>query len=69
MNEVAAECKRQRHHPEWTNVFNRTHIRWTTHKPEGLSAKDTSMAAYCDRSAEAFGEVVKEPGKTAEGGD
>ncbi|KAG9715978.1 hypothetical protein KCU75_g23617, partial [Aureobasidium melanogenum] len=38
MNTVAAECKVRKHHPEWTNVFNKTHVRWTTHKPMGLSS-------------------------------
>ncbi|KAK5677243.1 hypothetical protein LTS10_010432 [Elasticomyces elasticus] len=56
MNEVAAECKAQKHHPEWTNVFNRTTIKWTTHNPEGLSSKDTHMAAFCDAAATRHGE-------------
>lgn len=57
MNVMAGHCKKQRHHPEWTNVFNRTHIRWTTHSPEGLSAKDTLMARLCDEAAAEHGEV------------
>lgn len=72
MNMVAAECKKQKHHPEWTNVFNKTHIRWTTHNPEGLSAKDTAMAKFCDEAGREFGEAEPEdevascygPGKT-----
>ncbi len=57
MNDIAAECKVQRHHPEWTNVFTRTHIKWTTHNPKGLSAKDTYMARFCDDVAARRGEV------------
>ncbi|KAK3115462.1 hypothetical protein LTR53_005164 [Teratosphaeriaceae sp. CCFEE 6253] len=57
MNDVAAECKRQRHHPEWANVFTRTEIRWTTHRPRGLSSKDTVMARFCDEAAARHGEV------------
>ncbi|KAK3072208.1 hypothetical protein LTR53_007239 [Teratosphaeriaceae sp. CCFEE 6253] len=57
MNDFAAECKRQRHHPEWANVFTRTEIRWTTHRPPGLSAKDTLMARFCDEAAARHGEV------------
>lgn len=72
MNVVAAECKKQKHHPEWTNVFNKTHIRWTTHNPEGLSTKDTVMANFCDDAGKEFGEAEPEdevascygPGKT-----
>lgn len=61
MNQVAAECKTQRHHPEWRNVYNKTHIRWTTHNPEGLSSKDTNMAKFCDEAGEQFGELAPEP--------
>lgn len=57
MSAVAAECKKQKHHPEWTNVFNKTHVRWTTHAPEGLSERDTAMARFCDEVGARFGEV------------
>ncbi|EMC92823.1 hypothetical protein BAUCODRAFT_77486 [Baudoinia panamericana UAMH 10762] len=57
MDEVAAECKKQRHHPEWRNVYNKTHIRWTTHRPNGLSLKDTLMARFCDEAAKRHGEL------------
>jgi len=57
MNAVAAECKKHRHHPEWTNNYNTTQIRWTTHKPRGLSEKDIIMARICDEKAREFGEV------------
>ncbi|KAH0372152.1 transcriptional coactivator/pterin dehydratase, partial [Aureobasidium melanogenum] len=57
MNTVAAECKVQKHHPEWTNVFNKTHVRWTTHKPMGLSSKDVLMAKFCDDAGSRHGEL------------
>ena len=60
MNAVADVCKKERHHPEWTNVYNRTHVRWTTHNPEGLSSKDVIMASVCDAAAEEKGEVKQE---------
>lgn len=56
MNGVAEECKKQRHHPEWTNVFNHVHILWTTHSPKGMSEKDTYMAKFCDEEASKYGE-------------
>ena len=68
MNTVAAECKKAKHHPEWTNVYNRTHIRWTTHSPEGLSGKDTRMARFCDGAAGEAGEVSSEPEEGKNGG-
>jgi hypothetical protein len=61
MNEVAKECMVQRHHPEWTNVFNRVVIRWTTHAPRGMSLKDTYMARFCDEAAERHGEQWPDP--------
>ncbi|TKA82061.1 hypothetical protein B0A55_01502 [Friedmanniomyces simplex] len=57
-SDVAAECKVQRHHPEWTNIFTRTHIKWTTHNPKGLSHKDTYMAKFCDEVATKRGELL-----------
>ena len=47
-------------------VYNTTFIRWTTHSPSGLSAKDTLMARFCDEQAEKFGEVREDEEK---GGD
>lgn len=63
MNTVAEECKKAKHHPEWSNVYNRTEIRWTTHNPEGLSSKDISMARFCDEAAQEAGELVEESQK------
>ncbi|KAI1747930.1 pterin 4 alpha carbinolamine dehydratase-domain-containing protein [Xylaria castorea] len=58
MTAVSLQCKLKNHHPEWSNVYNTTYIRWTTHNPEGLSAKDVELAALCDALARDFGEVV-----------
>ena len=41
-------------------VYNTTFIRWTTHSPPGLSAKDTELSAICDGYAQSFGEVKEE---------
>ncbi|KAF8476864.1 pterin 4 alpha carbinolamine dehydratase-domain-containing protein [Kalaharituber pfeilii] len=57
MNAVATECKVQKHHPEWGNVYNEVVIRWTTHRPRGITSKDVYMAQWCDRCAEEHGEV------------
>ncbi|KAI1304484.1 transcriptional coactivator/pterin dehydratase [Xylaria venustula] len=62
MTAVALQCKLKNHHPEWSNVYNTTHIRWTTHNPEGLSAKDVELARLCDALARDFGEVVSDEG-------
>ncbi|TVY17220.1 putative pterin-4-alpha-carbinolamine dehydratase [Lachnellula arida] len=57
MDTVASECVLQKHHPEWSNVYNTTFIRWTTHSPAGLSEKDVLMARFCDEVAGRCGEV------------
>jgi 4a-hydroxytetrahydrobiopterin dehydratase len=59
MSLVAEECKVKKHHPSWSNMYNTVTIEWTTHKPEGLSAKDVDMAEFCNRKAAEIG--LKEP--------
>jgi 4a-hydroxytetrahydrobiopterin dehydratase len=61
MTAVSLQCKLKNHHPEWSNVYNTTFIRWTTHNPQGLSDKDVSLAAICDALAKDFGELDPEP--------
>ncbi|KAK1831324.1 transcriptional coactivator/pterin dehydratase [Podospora conica] len=63
MTAVSLQCKLKNHHPEWSNVFNTTFIRWTTHSPKGLSSKDLDLAATCDALARDFGEIVDESTK------
>ncbi|KAI8965772.1 transcriptional coactivator/pterin dehydratase [Daldinia sp. FL1419] len=60
MTAVSLQCKLKNHHPEWSNVYNTTYIRWTTHNPKGLSAKDVELAAICDGLASDFGEIIEE---------
>ncbi|TLD31263.1 hypothetical protein PspLS_02773 [Pyricularia sp. CBS 133598] len=61
MTAVSLQCKIKNHHPEWSNVYNTIFIRWTTHSPKGLSAKDVDLAAVCDSLANDFGEVKQSP--------
>ncbi|KAF8425917.1 pterin 4 alpha carbinolamine dehydratase-domain-containing protein [Tirmania nivea] len=58
---VADECKAQKHHPEWGNVYNEVVVRWTTHRPKGISSKDVHMAKFCDRTAAELGEIQEPP--------
>ncbi|EON65350.1 hypothetical protein W97_04588 [Coniosporium apollinis CBS 100218] len=57
MGAVATEAQKRRHHPTWSNTYNRVEVLWTTHKPEGLSELDVVMAGVCDREGEVWGEV------------
>ncbi|KAI1074948.1 transcriptional coactivator/pterin dehydratase [Whalleya microplaca] len=58
MTAVSLQCKLKNHHPEWSNVYNTAYIRWTTHSPKGLSARDVELAAVCDGLARDFGDIV-----------
>ncbi|KAI1814346.1 transcriptional coactivator/pterin dehydratase [Poronia punctata] len=60
MTAVSLQCKLKNHHPEWSNVYNTTYIRWITHVPSGLSAKDVELAKLCDVLARDFGEEERE---------
>ncbi|KAL9048568.1 MAG: hypothetical protein Q9162_007652 [Coniocarpon cinnabarinum] len=51
MDTIAASCKTEKHHPEWSNTYNAVFVRWTTHNPAGLSEKDVKMASLCDEAA------------------
>ena len=51
MTRVALAAERQNHHPEWSNVFNRVTIRWTTHSEGGVTELDVKLARACSRFA------------------
>ncbi|MEO8298486.1 MAG: 4a-hydroxytetrahydrobiopterin dehydratase [Burkholderiales bacterium] len=50
MTQVALLAERRDHHPEWSNVYNRVRITWTTHDAKGLTASDIELAGLCDRA-------------------
>ena len=51
MTRVALSAERQNHHPEWSNVYNRVTIRWTTHSEGGVTELDVKLARACSRFA------------------
>ena len=51
MTRVALAAERQNHHPEWSNVYNRVTIRWTTHSEGGVTELDVKLARACNRFA------------------
>ena len=48
MARVALLAEKMNHHPEWSNIYNRVHVRLTTHDAEGLSKLDFELAAAMD---------------------
>ena len=55
MTEVALQAQRHDHHPEWSNVYNKVRIRFTTHDAGGLTERDFEMARECDEAAKRRG--------------
>ncbi len=51
MNVVAAECKVQKHHPEWSNVYNKVEITLSTHEAKGLTERDVKLATFISAAA------------------
>lgn len=54
MSQVALLAEKHNHHPEWSNVYQRVQVLWTTHDVGGLSVRDVDMARACDRIAAAL---------------
>jgi len=50
MTQIAIAAERHNHHPEWSNVYNKVLITWTTHDVKGLSSNDIAMANLCDQA-------------------
>ena len=48
-------------------MYNKTFIRWTTHRPEGLSIKDVIMAAFSDEQGKVNGEIEPIPDNLDDG--
>lgn len=57
MTQIAMAAEKHKHHPEWSNVYNRVSITWTTHDVNGLSGNDIAMAQLCDRACAAYAQA------------
>ncbi|MBE7732690.1 4a-hydroxytetrahydrobiopterin dehydratase [Devosia faecipullorum] len=44
MTRVALIAEKADHHPEWCNIYNKVHIRLTSHEAGGLTEKDVALA-------------------------
>jgi 4a-hydroxytetrahydrobiopterin dehydratase len=54
MTQIAIAAEKHNHHPEWSNVYNKVLITWTTHDVKGLSSNDIAMARMCDQAFEGY---------------
>lgn len=54
MTMIALAAEKRDHHPEWSNVYNRVAIMWTTHDAGGLTAMDVELARLCDAAFSRF---------------
>jgi len=48
MSRVALLAEGADHHPDWSNTYNRVHIRLTSHDAGGLTRRDTDLARAID---------------------
>jgi len=48
MTEIALAAEKHNHHPEWSNVYNKVEITWSTHDAGGLTELDITLARACD---------------------
>ncbi len=55
LTEVALLAERRNHHPEWSNVYQRVRVAWTTHEAGGLTPIDIEMARATERIGRQFG--------------
>ncbi|MDP4711540.1 MAG: 4a-hydroxytetrahydrobiopterin dehydratase [Saprospiraceae bacterium] len=55
MTEVAFYAEQHNHHPDWSNVYNRVHVRLSTHDAGNVvTEKDRHLAAAIDRVFEKY---------------
>ena len=51
MATAAVAIEARNHHPEWSNVWNRVTVDLTTHDAQGITERDTALAALLESFA------------------
>ncbi|KAL6711286.1 hypothetical protein ACN47E_005817 [Coniothyrium glycines] len=49
---IGKESDARNHHPEMNSFYGGLKVAWKTHRPLGLSLRDTRLASFCDQEAE-----------------
>jgi 4a-hydroxytetrahydrobiopterin dehydratase len=49
MTRIAMEAERMNHHPEWSNVYGKVHIRLSTHDAGGVTDLDLKLADIIEK--------------------
>jgi len=52
MTSVAQAAEARDHHPEWSNVYNRVSIAWSTHDAGGVTTLDFDLAQQVNKLAD-----------------
>lgn len=50
MTQCALAAEKLDHHPEWSNVYRKVHVKLTTHSADGLTELDFQLAVLMDRA-------------------
>ncbi|MFT3909195.1 MAG: 4a-hydroxytetrahydrobiopterin dehydratase [Ferruginibacter sp.] len=49
LTRIAMLSEKMDHHAEWSGVYNKVHIRLSTHDSGGVTSKDTDMATSIEK--------------------
>ncbi len=49
LTRIAMQSEKMDHHAEWSGVYNKVHIRLSTHDAGGVTEKDMSMATAVEK--------------------
>lgn len=52
MTQAALHAERLNHHPDWSNIYNRVHVRLSTHEAGGITVRDVQLARIMEHIAQ-----------------
>lgn len=51
MVQMGIEAEKMNHHPDWSNVYNKLHVKLSTHDAGGITEKDFALAKKMEEIA------------------